>query len=150
MKNSQGVLRGWAERQGFPRRRVQQGGPDMFAQMLESSAPPKMAIIDIDGQADPLASTARLVSLCGPDCRLVIIGSANDVGLYRRIMGAGAVDYLVKPLAADTSQSGAQRRPQQGDGKRSTREARIVVVIGVRGGVGASTVGAQYRLADGA
>ena len=79
-------LRGWAEKQGYPQATVQHGGPDMFAQMLESSAPPKMAMIDIDGQNDPAAITARLLSLCGGDCRLIIVGTANDVSLYRRIL----------------------------------------------------------------
>ena len=49
--SSQTIVRDWATRQGFPAATVQQGGPDMFAQMLESSAPPKMAMVDIDGQS---------------------------------------------------------------------------------------------------
>ncbi|MDR3450028.1 MAG: hypothetical protein P4M15_09850, partial [Alphaproteobacteria bacterium] len=125
---SLGSLRGWAERQGYPAASVQQGGADMFAHMLESSSPPKMAIIDIDAQADAAAVTARLVSLCGADCKLIAIGSANDVGLYRRILGAGAVDYLVKPLTADMlNQALASALRGQTGGKPDVKEARIAV-----------------------
>ena len=135
-------LRGWAERQGYPQAAAQQGGADMFAQMLESSAPPKMVIVDVDQQADPVATTARLVNLCGSDCRLIIVGSANDVSLYRNITHAGAVDYLVKPLSSEMlnqSLAAALRGPSGGKSQVKD-EARVIAFIGVRGGVGASTI----------
>jgi pilus assembly protein CpaE len=134
-------LRGWAERQGYPHATVQQGGPDMFAQMLESSSPPKMAIVDIDGQTDPAAITARLTSLCGGDCRLIVVGSANDVALYRRILNAGALDYLVKPLSPETLNQAlaAALRGPVGGGKPEIKEAHLITFIGARGGVGATT-----------
>ncbi|MDP9128592.1 MAG: AAA family ATPase [Pseudomonadota bacterium] len=135
------VLRGWAERQGFPVASVQQGGPDLFAQMLETAAPPKMAIVDIDGQSDPVTVAARLVGLIGNDSKLIIIGSANDVGLYRRMLGAGVVDYLVKPLGAEIlNQALAAALRGRSPGKAEAREAKIIVITGVRGGVGASTL----------
>ena len=135
-------LRGWTERQGYPRATAQQGGPDMFAQLLESSPPPKMAIIDIDQQADPAAVTARIINLCGGDCRLVVVGSKNDVSLYRRILSAGAIDYLVKPLSPDLlnqALASALRGPTGGN-KQESKEARIVVFVGARGGIGTSTI----------
>ena len=113
----------------------------LFAQMLESAAPPKTAVVDIDGHEDPGAVVARLVSLCGPASTILAIGSANDVGLYRRITGAGAVDYLVKPLTAETLNPALASALRGGGGaKAQAREARIIVVMGTRGGVGASTI----------
>jgi pilus assembly protein CpaE len=135
-------LRGWAERQGYPQVTVQQGGPDLFAQALESSPPPKMAIIDIDQHAEPAAITSRIVNLCGKECRLVVIGSKNDVALYRRILTAGAVDYLVKPLSPDVLNQAlaAALRSPAGGAKPEAKEARIVIFIGARGGIGTSTI----------
>ena len=136
------ILRNWALKQGFPFASVQQGGPDLFAQMLESSAPPKLVVIDIDNQMDPVSVAQRLISLCGADCKMVFLGSANDVSLYRRMIAAGAIDYLVKPMTAELMNSAmtAALKKTAGDGQPVVREARIVVTIGVRGGVGASTV----------
>jgi pilus assembly protein CpaE len=135
-------LRGWVERQGYPQASVQQGGPDMFAQMLESSAPPKMAIVDIDGHADPVSATARLVSICGNECRLIIVGSANDVKLYHRIVAAGGVDYLVKPLASEVLNQAlaAALRGSIGGSRPDVKEARLITFIGARGGVGTTTI----------
>jgi len=133
-------LRGWAERQGYPQAVAQQGGLDMFAQLLESAAPPKMAIVDVDGQADPAATTSRLVTLCGGDCRLVIVGSKNDVTLYRRILNAGAVDYLVKPLTQEILNQAlaAALKRSVGASKLEAKEAKVIVFLGARGGVGTS------------
>ncbi len=135
------IIRGWAQRQGFPPATAQLGGPDMFAQMLETAAPPKMAIVDIDGQEDPVGAAARLISLCGPDCKIIALGTANDVRLYRSMMGAGIVDYLVKPLSVEVlNQALSAALKGATGGKMSAKEAKTIIVIGVRGGVGASTI----------
>lgn len=140
-EESIGMIRGWALRQGFPLASVQNGGAELFAQMLEAAAPPKMVMVDLDGQADPVATVQRLVSLCGAECKMIALGSANDVSLYRRIVAVGAVDYLVKPLNPDLlNQAMATALKTGGDGKPVVREARIVVVLGARGGVGSSMV----------
>jgi len=136
------ALRGWAERQGYPLATVQQGGPDMFAQMLESSAPPKTAVVDIDGQPDPVAAIARIAGRCGADCKIIAVGTANDVILLHRITRVGATDYIVKPLSTDLLNqafASALRGPTA-LAKPGSKEARIVLVIGTRGGAGASTI----------
>lgn len=142
-EESLATLRSWVERQGYPQTTVQQGGSDLFSQMLESSAPPKMAIVDIDGHDDAVATSARLVSLCGSDCRLIVIGSANDVALYRRIITAGAIDYLVKPLSAETlnqALAAALRGPATPNNPNAAKEASLITFVGTRGGVGATTI----------
>ena len=140
-EDSIAVIRSWAERQGFPAATVQQGGPDTFAQLLETSAPPRMAIIDIDGQDDPVAAAERLKDMCGPDCKIIALGSTNDVGVYRRMMSAGLVDYLVKPLVSESfNQALSAALKGATGGKLVTKDAKIIVFIGTRGGVGASTL----------
>ena len=135
------TVRGWAERQGYPSATVQLGGPDMFAQMLETAVPPKFSIVDIDGQSDPVGIAARLVTLCGEDHKVIVIGSANDVSLYRRFLGTGIADYLVKPLTNETlSQAMATALRNGSKGKDESKEAKTIVVIGTRGGIGASTI----------
>jgi pilus assembly protein CpaE len=140
-EDSVNLLRGWAGRQGFPAATVQQGGPDLFAQMLEQAAPPKFSILDIDGQADPAGAISRLISLCGPDSKIAALGSANDVTLYRQMIAAGAIDYLVKPLSLETVNQVMTLALRGGTaGRLETTEAKIIVVIGTRGGVGATTI----------
>ena len=134
------AVRKWAERQGYPSATVQIGGPDMFAQMLETAVPPKLSIIDIDGQSDPVGVAARLVTLCGEDHKIIVVGSANDVSLYRRFMGTGIADYLVKPLTSETLSQTTATAMRSGANTNEAKEAKTVVVVGVRGGIGASTI----------
>lgn len=134
------TIRGFAERQGFPATAVQMGGPAMLIQMLQQAAAPRLAIVDIDGQADPSSVVSQLAGLCGPDCKLIVIGTANDVGLYRRMLAAGMMDYLLKPLNAEALAQAYAAALRGGDSKADAREAKIIVMIGTRGGVGASTI----------
>lgn len=135
------TLRIWTTKQGYPPATVQLAGPDLFAQMLETTAPPKLSVVDIDGLDNPVATVARLTSLCGPENRMLVIGSANDVSLYRQILGTGALDYLVKPLTDNLLNQAMAAALRGGSlGKPNAKECRVIVMIGVRGGVGASTI----------
>ena len=135
------VFRAWAERQGFPADSVQAGGADLFALMLESEAPPKLAFVDLENQSQPVQTVSRLVSLCGPSTRLIAFGSANDVALYRSTLAAGATDYLVKPLTPEMlMQAMTQATRGHGATGGGAKETKIIVIMSVRGGAGASTM----------
>jgi len=135
-------IRSWAERQGFPLDTVQIGGADLFATLLEADPPPKLALVDLDNQEQPIQIAARLVSLCGPASRLIAIGSANDVHLYRSMLAAGLSDYLVKPLSPELLTQAMLMSARGGNGGMPgmPKEAKSIVIVGVRGGVGASTI----------
>lgn len=139
-EDSVGSLRGWAERQGYPAAVVQQGGIEMLERMMGSSPAPRMVMVDIDEQTDPAAAIARLTKICGGECRLVALGSKNDVGLYRSILNAGAVDYLVKPLSPEGLNQALVAAMRSSVVKREAREARVIVFVGARGGIGTSTI----------
>ena len=137
------VARTVAGEMGWSGAVVQRGGAGDVLEMLAASVPsPKVLVVDLDGTANPFATVARLASMAGPDTRLVGLGTANDIDLYRDLLSAGAADYLVKPLTGEAlhqvirsaSQGPRRVQPQQSE------PGRLVVVIGVRGGVGASTV----------
>ncbi|MDD2324421.1 MAG: AAA family ATPase [Alphaproteobacteria bacterium] len=135
------IIRVWADRQSFPAEAVQSGGPELFTSMLDFDAPPKFALVDFDKQEQPVQLAARLVSLCGPSCRLVAMGSANDVTLFRGMLGAGMADYLVKPITPEalTQTLLAATRGTSTTGGE-IKDSKNIIFIGVRGGVGASAL----------
>ena len=138
------IIRVWADRQSFPAEAVQNGGPELFTSMLEFDAPPKFAIVDFDKQEQPVQLAARLVSLCGPSCRLVAMGSANDVTLFRGMLGAGMADYLVKPITPEILTQAllaASRGTNTSGGE--IKDSKNIIFIGIRGGVGASSLAAN-------
>ncbi len=134
------ILKRLAERLGHGDDAVQRGGADSLAAMLEAEKAPKLLIVDLEGQEDAGRMAARLVGLCGKETRLIGLGTVNDVSYYRQIVGAGFADYLVKPLNIDTLM-GAVRQAQSDSA--GTEEAKIVVFVGARGGVGTTTVAAN-------
>jgi pilus assembly protein CpaE len=126
--------------------------------------PPGLAalMIDIADAESAVADLAALVSTMPPDCAVLAIGDANDVTLYRDLLGAGATDYLVRPLrpgvmrkALDTALATKTRERELAEARTRLEQlgsgndmvvadsrgpARVIAVVGARGGVGASTV----------
>ncbi len=138
--DSAATLKTWAERQGFPPDAIQKGGADSFIALLESEAPPKLAFIDLDNQEEPAKTAARLNLLCGASTKLIAVGSANDVAIYRNMIASGMADYLVKPLTPEMLTQALALANRAAGGPEAAKEAKIIVVMGVRGGLGASTI----------
>ncbi|HYG87405.1 MAG TPA: hypothetical protein VD978_14195 [Azospirillum sp.] len=137
------VARAVAGEMGWSGAVVQRGGAGDVLEMLSAGHPaPKVLVADLDGTANPFATVARLASLAGADTRLIGLGTANDVDLYRDLLSAGAADYLVKPLTPEALHQvirSAAQAPRRAQAQQS-EPGRLIVVVGVRGGVGASTV----------
>lgn len=120
---------------------IQTGGISAARRELSESVSPMLLIVDLSESSEPLADINGLAEVCEPGTRVIALGTANDVRLYRSLMDAGVIDYMVKPVAAaDLARAVAQAmsggKQDAVDGKRG----RIHTVVGARGGVGASTV----------
>lgn len=120
---------------------IQTGGFAAAHQMLSEAPQPTLLIIDLSESREPLADVNSLADVCEPGIRVIALGTANDVRLYRNLMDAGVTDYMVKPvtsgdLARAISHAMSGGKADAAEGKRG----RIHTVVGARGGVGASTV----------
>jgi pilus assembly protein CpaE len=79
----------------------------------------------------------RLAEVCEEGTKVVVIGVANDIALFRELMRRGVSEYMVAPVTPlQLTQTIASlyvdpSKPFAG---------RMVAVIGAKGGVGASTV----------
>lgn len=130
-----------AERSGLSPAGVQDGDIASATESLAGVATPKRLLIDLGDCRDPFVALDRLAGVCDQGTRVVLFGAENDVRFYRDLLAAGIEDYLVKPVTADDvaalfarlADVPAVQESEDGDG-------RVIVVVGARGGVGATTI----------
>lgn len=133
---------------GWPQNRVREGGLTAAVAHLQSHPAPAVLLVDVSDCDDILAGMDALAEVCEPTTRVVAIGAANDVALYRRLIALGVSDYLVKPVSADALTEAlrdAETRERPAGPKPAT--CRTVALIGARGGVGATALSASIAWA---
>lgn len=79
-----------------------------------------------------------LADLCSPSTRLLLIGSQNDVVLYRDLIRMGVGDYLVLPVSPLEILDAISNLLD--DNAAQENLGHVLAFIGARGGVGASTL----------
>lgn len=141
--NSVNIIRAVAIEMGWEADRVYKGGLRNAVQSLSVSASPQILFVDMAESIDPLGDINGLAEVCEPGTIVIACGQVNDVRLYRDLLASGIQDYLLKPLNTDhvrdalVNSQAAFLAPRQDGTDEHSHVA--TAVIGVRGGVGAST-----------
>lgn len=149
-KDSEGLIRQCLTDLGVPKPEFIEGDIDTAIEQLTRRHSPRLLIVDISGVDDPVARVVRLSEVCGPTTGIVVIGSSNDITLYRSLKDTGVVEYYFKPLVGNlvtrtcnSILTGNMERP-------AARTGKLVFILGVRGGTGATTIAANmaWHLAE--
>jgi pilus assembly protein CpaE len=121
---------------------VHRGGLDVAARVLERTVSPRVLLVDISGNKEPLHDLAALSQLVEPDVRVLTIGDREDLALYRGLtQGLGVVEYLFKPLTPEiVARHFKPIITGEVANTRLLRSGKVITVTGVHGGVGATTV----------
>ncbi|MEP3244571.1 MAG: AAA family ATPase [Sneathiella sp.] len=139
-EHSLGICREVASDKDWPADAVQDGGINLALERIEAGHSPKVVFADISRSLDPEGDITRLVRKMGPQNSLIVLGASNDVAVFRKMVSLGASDYLVKPLTAELFEDAVENIDRQAQATKVAQSGRLTVVIGVRGGVGASTI----------
>jgi pilus assembly protein CpaE len=118
---------------------IVEGGISAALKQVELGTP-RILIVDIATTSTPVQDVAALAAIMEPGTKLVVIGAANDVALFRDLLGVGASDYLVKPLDAQHLHVALTEGGNTKSGQAPAKLGRVAAVIGARGGVGSTTV----------
>ena len=121
------------------------GGIRTACAVMQKSSTPRVLIVDITGEDQPLKALGELASVVEPDVCVLVIGERDSTDFYREVTrGLGAADYLAKPL---TRENVARHFGGLVMGRAPSSDSvlggRVLTVTGVRGGVGASTIAAN-------
>lgn len=121
---------------------IRQSSMSAAISTLEKQKTPRVILVDISNESDPLEALSALSGVVEPDVRVFVVGENKDINFYRELVHTmGVADYLFKPLTAElvarlvgpvftASQSNAS----------SLSGGRRVAVTGASGGVGTSTI----------
>lgn len=114
---------------------IARGGLDGAESYFAGGGQADLVILDTTLQGGPmLAALDRMLEAAPPSARTVVIGGVNDIGLLRELAQRGVADYVVPPAKAEDLARSACQLFAEAD------NARVIAVIGARGGVGASTI----------
>lgn len=133
-----------AERAGQDRRlsrastQIRVGGVSAAVESYQSEPTPPLIVVEcLSGPRELLAEVDRLAEVCDMGTKVVVIGAANDILLYRELMRRGVSEYLVapiQPLQLISAIGGLFADPAQ------PFIGRTIAFVGARGGAGSSAV----------
>lgn len=134
----------FAERAAADRRmergniRLRTGGLAAALAVYQAEATPSLLMVEsLDPAPVLLQQLDRLAEVCDPGTKVVVIGTANDIALYRELMRRGVSEYVVPPMSAlllIRTATGLYADPS------APFIGRQVAFCGAKGGAGTSTI----------
>ena len=114
------------------------GGLRGAAQFFAAHPTPDLLVVETATQGDGLfAELEALAEVCDARTKVVLVGTVNDISLYKRVMESGVSEYLVSPTDPMRLIGAILKLfPQDA----SARLGKVLAFIGAKGGVGSSTV----------
>jgi pilus assembly protein CpaE len=138
--DSEGVVRRCFTDLGYVDGRVVRGSIDTAIEELARRGWPRFLIIDVSGIGDPLPRINHLAEVCDLATEVIVIGDRNDIVLYRDLRAAGVAEYFFKPLFGNLISRTLAGIASGTRIQQPSRTGRLVFFLGVRGGVGVTTI----------
>jgi pilus assembly protein CpaE len=134
----------------MPTVQIRDGGIQTAITAMSQQDPPEILVVDFADLEAPESALRTLRTLCSPTTKIVGVGSVNDIHLFHSLVDAGATDYLVKPFTAEEFTRVIEHVTIGAAKDAINTNARTVLVTGIRGGVGASSLvtGMGWHLAE--
>lgn len=121
---------------------VRPGGLAGAVENYQNQPTPSLVIVESQDPAPVLLGLLdQLAEVCDPGTKVIVIGRANDIALYRELMKRGVSEYLVppmKPLQLIQSVTNLYSDPS------APFIGRSIAFVGAKGGVGASTIAHNF------
>jgi len=149
-RDAEGVIRLSLSDLGIQEAMFGNGGLAAAVTELAQRTSPRLLVVDIAGLDDPEKHVRELTEVCDSGTGIIVIGDRNDIVLYRNLRQIGVAEYFFTPLVR-TLVTKAFNSVLTGDhNERASRTGKLVHVLGVRGGVGATTIAVRcaWHLAE--
>lgn len=149
-RDSEGIVRQSLSELGVVDAQFTQGTVTNAISALAQRPSSRLLVVDLSGVNDPVTRINELAEVCEPNTGVIAIGDRNDIILYRDLKYAGIAEYFFKPLVIDLVTRVCNGILTGSVERRGPRTGRLVFVLGVRGGTGATTIAtnAAWYLAE--
>ena len=118
--------------------KIYMGGLSSAIEFYHKENTPSLILVESGMRGSELFSQLeQLASVCDAGTKVVIIGAANDIRLYRQLMDQGVSDYIVPPfhpISLIRSMGELYSDPDK------PFIGRVAAFFGAKGGVGSSTL----------
>ena len=118
--------------------KIYMGGLRAAIDYYSKESTPSLIMVETGMRGNELFTQLEtLASVCDEGTKVVIIGAANDIRLYRQLIEKGVSDYIVPPLLALSlirSLAELYNDPEE------PFLGRVTAFFGAKGGVGSSTI----------
>jgi len=123
------------------------GLPRAGKHYADNPSPRVIIVEDPSGIDQLLKNLEQLADVVEPGRKVFVIGSINDVQVYRRLVNQGIAEYLVGPVSTQEIVEAVVESIRDPSAKV---QGRLITFIGARGGVGSTTVAcnAAWTLAE--
>ena len=114
------------------------GGITAAVKRYESQSTPNLLMVESNAPRETLLSQlSSLAEVCQPDTKVVVLGHANDVILYRDLIKQGVSEYIVAPFMPLQLIEAVDSLYRS---EKSSPIGRVIAFIGAKGGTGSSTL----------
>jgi pilus assembly protein CpaE len=113
------------------------GAPAAVAHYQESPTPNLIVIESSLPRSQMLSELDKLAESCDSGTKVIMIGHANDVILYRELLKRGVSEYLVAPVSPMQLMESISNLYNNPD---SDPVGNVLAFVGAKGGVGSSTI----------
>jgi pilus assembly protein CpaE len=118
--------------------KIHMGGIAAAVEAYRSAPTPNVVMIESESRYDELlVGLDELAQVCDAGTRVLVVGRANDIMLYRELVRRGISDYLIAPIDVLDVIRAVSHLFGSPDAKPV---GQTIAVVGAKGGVGASTV----------
>lgn len=113
----------------------------------EKKSPPYL-LVDISKSQLPISDVSNLLEVCSPGVSLIILGTQNEVSLYRDLSKLGVYEYLLSPLFPEILERtlrGMMAGEKASEG--AVKTGKIIACLGARGGTGTTFIASNLAAA---
>ena len=142
-KDSSAALLALAQAHALPKESVIKGNIQSAIELLsQNPKAPEFMVVELasKSQDEAFEELDKLASVCDPSTQVVVLGDVDELSFYKKIVDMGVAEYILNPATTAQLEKIVNTEKLAKKPGNEKADAKIIAVVGTRGGVGASSI----------